>query len=155
LTINVSLVTSEALVLGCDSTASRGDYYVDPFQIGLQKDASGNVDFDADGRVTIKFRYEQMEHIVTDAWGGVTKMFFLCDKYCHVAAVTSGVASLNQRLMSSLASEYRAMTARQKAADRRRTVKGGSFCPSFVANMTSTTSDQTFPITSATGPNSS
>jgi hypothetical protein len=114
LTINVSLVTSEALVLGCDSTASRGDYYVDPFQIGLQKDASGNVDFDADGRVTIKFRYEQMEHIVTDAWGGVTKMFLLCDKYCHVAAVTSGVASLNQRLMSSLASEYRAMTASRR-----------------------------------------
>jgi hypothetical protein len=42
MTINVALVTSDALILGCDSTASRGSYYIDPFEIGL--DGQGATD---------------------------------------------------------------------------------------------------------------
>jgi hypothetical protein len=106
MTINVGLVTSEALILGCDSTASSGDYYLDPFVAGMEKDADGNIAFDADGKATTKFDFGELQHIVTDAWGGVTKMFPLCSKYCNVAAVTAGAASLNKRIISSLAAEY-------------------------------------------------
>jgi hypothetical protein len=59
MTINVVLVTNEALILGCDSTASRGDYYIDPFQIGLELGTDGKILEEADGRVTVKFRYDQ------------------------------------------------------------------------------------------------
>lgn len=124
MTINVALVTNEALILGCDSTASTGDYYIDPFAIGLEKDSSGEPIFDAEGRGTVKFRFDQMEHIVTDAWGGVTKMFPLSsEKPCHVAAVTSGSATLNHRVMSSLASDYRERRSKQKASERKRSIK--------------------------------
>jgi hypothetical protein len=105
MTINVGLVTSEALVLGCDSTAITGDYYIDPF-IGLEKGPDGKVLFDPDGKATTKFEFDQLQHIITDAWGGVTKMFPLCSKYCSVAAVTAGAASLNGRIISSLAADY-------------------------------------------------
>jgi hypothetical protein len=124
MTINVALVTSEALIIGCDSTASRSDYYIDPFQIGIEVDQAGGILHDADGRMNVKFKFDQMEHIVIDAWGGVTKMFLLSDKYCHVAAVTAGTASLNQRLISSLASDYRALCSAKKASQRKRTVRG-------------------------------
>jgi|SRR5215813_2075009 len=124
MTINVVLVTNEAVVLGCDSTASRGDYYIDPFRIGLDLDPSGKPVVDADGRFSLKFKFDDMEHITTDAWVGVTKMFPLSDKNSHVAAVTSGPAAMNQRTMSSLASEYRAERNKQKAANQKRTVKG-------------------------------
>ena len=106
MTINVALVTTEAFVLGCDSTASTGEYYLDPFHIGVEKDAAGKIIYDADGRATVKFKFEQVEHIITDAWGGVTKMFLLCSKVCQVAAITSGPASLGGRTISSLASDY-------------------------------------------------
>jgi hypothetical protein len=97
MTINVMLVTGDALILGCDSIASRGTYYIDPFTIGLEVDGNGQAIQDGDGKFSVKFGFNQVDHVVTDAWGGVTKMFPLCDKYCHVAAVTSGPAALNGR----------------------------------------------------------
>ena len=108
MTINVGLVTSEALILGCDSTASTGDLYLDPFAVGVEKDAAGKIAFDNDGRVTVRFNFTDLQHIITDAWGGVTKMFPLCSKYCTVAAVTAGSASLNGKIISSLGAEYHA-----------------------------------------------
>ncbi len=124
MTINVILVTSDAVILRCDSTASRGNYYINPFAIGLEVDPRTKDHKGEDGRLTVKFQFDEIEHVVTEAWGGVTKMFPLCEKYCHVAAVASGLASLNQRSMSSLASEFRANQALKKAADRKRTVRG-------------------------------
>jgi hypothetical protein len=100
MTINVVLVTPDAVILGCDSTATRSQYYIDPFAIGINAP-------DPDGKVSLEFHLSDMEHIVTDAWGGVTKMFALADAGgCHVAAVTAGLASLNQRSMASLATEF-------------------------------------------------
>jgi hypothetical protein len=121
MTINVALVTSEALVLGCDSTASTGDYYIDPFAVGLEKDGDGEATVDQEGRLTVKFKLDEVEHIVTDAWGGVTKMFPLCSGgSCTVAAVTSGAASLNGRNISSLAADYHAQFRFQEASKRER-----------------------------------
>jgi len=42
MTINVALLTTDALVFGCDSTASTGDYYIDPFEIGLERTQAAN-----------------------------------------------------------------------------------------------------------------
>jgi hypothetical protein len=127
MTINVGLVTSEAFILGCDSTASTGDLYLDPLAIGLEKDSAGKTVMDGDGRVTVKFKFEHLQNIITDAWGGVTKMFPLCSRYCTVAAVTSGAASLNGRTISSLAGEYhskpKALRVGKAAAKQPRTVK--------------------------------
>lgn len=120
MTINVMLVTGDALILGCDSIASRGTYYIDPFELGLQADEAGATIVDGDGNYSVKFKFDQIEHIVTDAWGGVTKMFCLCEDSCHVAAVTSGAAALNGRTISSLASEFR---EQRRRATRLRTVK--------------------------------
>jgi hypothetical protein len=50
-------------------------------------------------------------------------MFPLADKYCHVAAVTSGVAALNQRTISSLALEYRSIIKKKKASKCKRIVE--------------------------------
>lgn len=123
MTINIALLTSEALIFGCDSTASSGKYYVDPFEAGFETDASGKLVQDAQGRYSVKFKYEDISHVTTDAWGGVTKMFCLSDKYCQVAAVTSGIASLNGRTMAVLASEFLAAQKRKQTANRPKTVK--------------------------------
>jgi hypothetical protein len=106
MTINVALVTSEALVFGCDSTASMSGYFLNPFGKGLQLDKNGKPAHDADGCYSIKFKYEQLDNIVTDAWGGVTKMFHLADGPCQVAGVTAGLASLSQRPIALIAEEF-------------------------------------------------
>lgn len=124
MTINVMLVTSDALILGCDSIASRGTHYIDPFDIGLDLDGNGVAVQDVDGKFSVKFKFGQMEHVVTDAWGGVTKMFCLCDDACHVAAVTSGTAALSGRTISSLGAEFREKRAKITATKRPKTVKG-------------------------------
>jgi hypothetical protein len=154
MTINLMLVTSDALILGCDSTASKGTYYVDPFSIGLEKNAQGQVAEDAEGRVSVKFKFDQIEHVITDAWGGVTKMFSLSGNYCHVAAVTSGTAALNQRPISSLASEFRERLNKQKAAERTRTVKGiaEDFLQSMRAEYDEHYKDSPLPVAMRDGP---
>jgi hypothetical protein len=106
MTINITLVTSQAVILGCDSTASVTSHFVNPFVVGMSKDKAGNFKRDKDGRYSVKFKYEQLEELVTDAWGGVTKMFPLCSDGCHCAAVTSGLATLNERPIASIAEEF-------------------------------------------------
>jgi hypothetical protein len=123
MTINVALITNDALVFGCDSTASTGDYYIDPFVIGLDRDSNGKFLVDADGKYVVRFDPSQMEHIVTDAWGGVTKMFHLCGNGCHVAAVTAGLAVLNGRTIASAAAEYASKVAKRKGVTKHQTVR--------------------------------
>jgi hypothetical protein len=106
MTINVALVTGHAVVIGCDSTASVTQPFLNPFTAGLAVDKAGNPKQDRQGRYTVKFKYEQLEEIVTDAWGGVTKMFQLCSDDCHCAAVTAGLATLNERPIALIAEEF-------------------------------------------------
>lgn len=106
MTINVGIVTAEALVLGCDSIASITEHLLDPFR----QDVTEN----ADGSMRIDFDMDDLVPTVTGAWGGVTKMFELSQSP-PVAAVTAGLAKLNGLNMSSLASEFAATRHAQQA----------------------------------------
>lgn len=105
MTINVALVTSEAVVLGCDSVASSTRLFLNPLR-ATDRDADGNFLRDADGKMVARFHFEDLEHVVTDAWGGVTKMFGLCGDHNPVAGVTAGLAKLSGRNIFAIANEF-------------------------------------------------
>lgn len=100
MTINIAVVTSEALVLGCDSIASATEYLVDPFACEYES---------KDGVLHAKITPSDIVQRVTNTWDGVTKMFQLHGGSLPVAAVTAGLAKLNNRSMSSYANEFHAM----------------------------------------------
>jgi len=106
MTVNIGLVTNEALVLGCDSIASVISHYINPFQMELQKTRGGKPKLDKDGKLTLKFSLSDVEEIVTDAWGGVTKMFEIHRMPTPVVAVTAGLAKLRDRPISGFAEEF-------------------------------------------------
>lgn len=106
MTINIALVTNDAVVLGCDSVASVVSWMLDPFSADWERLK--------DGRARVHFEPGDLRPIVTETWGGVTKMFALHDPPSPVAAVTAGLAKLNGRTMESLAEEYRTKTASRK-----------------------------------------
>lgn len=105
MTINVAVVTSEAAILGCDSVASVTELFLNPVTY-VRQDAQGKLEVDADGKYVARFTYDNLQSVVTDAWGGVTKMFRLCGDDNPVAAVTAGLAKLNDRPISSLANDF-------------------------------------------------
>jgi hypothetical protein len=105
MTINVALVTTEALILGCDSIASSTGYFLDAFQ-HYDRNDDGSTKFDDEGRIVARFRPDDVRQLVTTSWGGVTKMFQIHVGACRVAAVTAGLAKLNNLNMSALAAEF-------------------------------------------------
>lgn len=109
MTINVGLVTNEALILGCDSVASTTRYLLDPTKV-IPRDAEGNWIQDEEGNWNVKFNFRNLDSVVTNAWGGVQKMFILCggqrDSHTTVAAVTSGLATMLNRTMNNFAGEF-------------------------------------------------
>lgn len=106
MTVNIALKTSDAVVFGCDSVASTTSLYLDPFKIQWEKDGGGKPLADADGKFGLKFDYSDLEQIVTNAWGGVTKMFEIHPPPSPMVAVTAGLAKLQDRPIASLASEF-------------------------------------------------
>ena len=74
MTVNIGLITSDALVLGCDSVASATEPLLDPFRF-LETGKDGKVVPDEHGKFTAKFSFGDVQRVVTSAWGGVTKMF--------------------------------------------------------------------------------
>lgn len=94
MTINVAVTTSEAIVFGCDSIASASGWFLDPFSY-VERDGEGNLATDDEGRFIARFPAGALTSVVTDAWGGATKMFALCGGNNPVAAVTAGTAALN------------------------------------------------------------
>lgn len=111
MTINVALVTGDAVVLGCDSIASSTQLFLNPLPY-LDKDANGDFSQDDEGRMVARFGFNDLQHVVTDAWGGVTKMFELCGAGQNpCAAVTAGMASLNGRNIASIAGQFRGLAA--------------------------------------------
>ena len=106
MTINIALATSEGLVLGCDSIASSIEYVVDPFELNQTRDDDGNPMQDANGRPLVALDYSSIRPVVTNAWGGVTKLFQIHGGAAPVAAVTSGIAQLKNRTMKSYAEEF-------------------------------------------------
>jgi len=130
-TVNIGVVTSDAVVLGCDSVASTSSYYIDPIRLDWHKGADGNWLKDADGKFSLKFDFDDYETIVTNAWGGVTKLFPLHESPSPVAAVTAGLAKLKDRPIASWASEFHAKCAKRN----KRLVSVETICQKFLEFM--------------------
>lgn len=98
MTINIVLVTSEAIVFGCDSTSTASRQMVDrgKFQSST---AQGN-------DVTAKFSRSDFQSVVVRTVSGVRKMFPVGTPRVPMMAVTSGVAKLKKRTIASLALEF-------------------------------------------------
>lgn len=123
MTINVTLVTSDALIMGCDSIASTSQWFLDPMKL-LKRNEAGEFIKDPDGRYTGQFELTDMQSVVTHSVGSVQKMFLVYDKWTEknhdgpvVAAVTSGLAVLQERTMHSLAAEFCNQKRKKKAED--------------------------------------
>jgi hypothetical protein len=97
-TINIAVLTSEALILSCDSIASVTEYFVDPFACPGERTE--------DGSLNVTVTAADIIPQVTNTWDGVTKLFLLQAGSCPVAAVTAGLAKLNNRSMSSYANQF-------------------------------------------------
>lgn len=107
MTINVVLVTHDALIFGCDSVASTTSFMVDPFRLDLAKDAAGKELVDAKGNFLVGMDFNKAETVVTNAWGGVQKMYSLHGGKTPVVAVTAGLAKFSDgRTIKSLAEEF-------------------------------------------------
>ena len=105
MTVNVGLITSGALVFGCDSVASTVQPLLDPFG-RLETDEDGNLVQDEDGKLTAKFEWQDLRRVVISAWGGVTKMFQIHPHPSPVVAVTAGTAVLLERSIASHAEDF-------------------------------------------------
>ena len=101
MTINVALVTSEAIVFGCDSTASATTVMLDVYRHGIQ--------VGEDGHATVTFPPDALKRVVTNSWSGVTKMFAIGTEDVPVVAVAAGRARLKERTVTSLALEFQRM----------------------------------------------
>ncbi len=113
MTINVGLVTSDAVVLGCDSIASTTNYYLDPFRLEWAKGPDKKIKKTPDGKYSLDFGLGDLESIVTNAWGGVTKLFEIHPAPSPVVAVTAGLAKLKNRPIASWAGEFYADQAKR------------------------------------------
>jgi len=105
MTINIALITSEALVLGCDSISSVTQYLLDPWSF-ITRDENGEIVVDEANRVSAQFDYGALVPVVTNAFGGVTKMFRLSTGHVEVAATTAGLAKLNEQTIRGIAVEF-------------------------------------------------
>lgn len=128
MTINVAVITSEAVVLGCDSVSSSLQYFIDPFNF-LDRTPEGDIVADAQGQWTARFDPQHVMNVVTHARSGVTKMFRLCGDHNPVAATTAGLAALGGKSISNLVSDY----CRQSFASQHVTVR--SVIDEFAAFM--------------------
>jgi hypothetical protein len=106
MTINAMLATSDGLVVGVDSIASTTHYFIDPMDMEWIKNDEGDFAEDEEGRLTLKFRYEDFQSVVTNAWGGVTKLFEIHPHPSPVVAATAGTAKLRDRPIASIARDF-------------------------------------------------
>ena len=107
LTINIAVATRDAIILGCDSLSSVVETAAFPLRqgIGFAKDHEGNEILDAEGRRLVPVG--NLRSVVTNVYGGVSKMFPLyeCDGF-SVAAVTAGKATLNGLTIAEWAKRF-------------------------------------------------
>lgn len=106
MTINVALVTRDAVILGCDSVASTTKSMLEPWDF-IERNEDGSAKTDENGRFVARFTPDAISSVPTDVWSGVIKMFELCGGPARVAGTTAGLAILNGRSMASFASQFR------------------------------------------------
>ena len=115
MTINVVVATYHAVVLGCDSLSSVVERAYFPFRQRSvpARDHAGNVMRDSEGNLVVPLRSDQLVSAATNIMGGVQKMFLLHESRdpdnveCSVAAVTSGLATLNGVVIAELGQRFR------------------------------------------------
>ena len=128
MTINVALLTNDALIMGCDSIASVMTPMVDPFQHKWPTDDDGKFLTDEHGNHLIPIALTEIETVVTTVMSGVQKMF-LIHKDPDIVAVTAGLAKLNNLTMAALGAEF----ARQQASKGRKFVNVKPVANQFLA----------------------
>lgn len=122
MTINVVAATFDAVVLGCDSLSSVVERAYFPFRHGssFALDGEGNRMVDAEGNFLFAYKPEQLSYTATSVMGGVRKMFAVCDdgerSDCSVAALTSGMATLNGVTIAQVVERYRRLKRTEGAA---------------------------------------
>lgn len=105
-TINVALVTREAVILGCDSLSSVSEFAFFPYRPGAQfaKDAKGDLIRDASGNLVISVAHSDVREVAINVFDGAKKMTCIYeDDDTKVAIVTAGEAVLNGQTISDLA----------------------------------------------------
>jgi hypothetical protein len=106
MTINIALVTSDAVILGCDSLATALTRVVDLSSV-MELDSKGQAVFVEGNRLRLKpAALDDVRTVVTNAWSGVTKLFPLSELPTPVAAVTTGVAKLQNRSIDAWAGDF-------------------------------------------------
>jgi hypothetical protein len=105
MTINIALLTADALIFGCDSYSSVTQKYIDPFSILWRTDASGAPVQTHDGKYTLDFGFDDLKELVVDVHSGVTKMFVL-HRRPIVVAVTAGLGMLRGRTIAAIAGDF-------------------------------------------------
>ena len=101
MTINVALVTSEAIVFGCDSTASSIIHLLNVFP--HMDMATGP---DENGKFVAKFSMNDLQPIVANSQSSVRKMFEIGTDRTPIVAVAAGTAKLVDRTIASLGHEF-------------------------------------------------
>jgi hypothetical protein len=115
MTTNVVVATYHGVVLGCDSLSSIVERAYFPFRTpdALARDADGNPMYDAQGRPLLVYSEANFVITPTNIMGGVQKMFVLFesgeqdDIDCSVAAITSGLGTLNGVVIAEIATRFR------------------------------------------------
>ena len=103
MTVNVAVVTSEAIVFGCDSISTGRRQMLDPAKVQVSNDERG--------RLIAPFSPSDLETIVVSSKSGVKKLFAIGTERVPVVAVTTGLAQLRGRTIWSLALEFRRSVA--------------------------------------------
>lgn len=109
MTINIGLVTSEGLILGCDSISSTTRAMIDPFGGNVEPatDSDGNDILDADGNKVVSIKPTNATRVVTSVFSGAKKMFPIYEENgVTVAAVGSGMGKLLDRSLNGLAQDF-------------------------------------------------
>lgn len=112
MTVNVALLTDDAIVFGCDSIASVTTPLLDPFSPALSIKKSKT----DPSKLTLEFETSSIQSYVTNTWSGVTKLFTIHDGNTPVAAITAGLARLNGKTMEQLAHEFLQHTKKRKSS---------------------------------------
>lgn len=111
MTINVAVLTFDAIVLGCDSFSSLTDTALFPFRNGgpgFAVDGEGKLIVDANGDFVMAVTPHSLESVATNVFSGVSKMFLLYeDGDTSVGATTAGMGTLNGLTIAAHAGRYR------------------------------------------------
>ena len=110
MTINIALVTREAVIFGCDSLSSSSEWAFFPFRDGAEyaKDSNGDFLSDSNGNKLISVPSNQIHSVVSTVFDGARKLFCICEEGdIKISAVTSGLAAMKSGTIAEIAQQYK------------------------------------------------